>query len=200
MLDVGHPRGQKTRDRILAATIELIAREGWEAVTVRKIAAAAGVQLGLVNYHFGSKTNLMLVALESAFEREVVAPMGATFADEHPDRVIGQLVRLTLGSEMPDTARRVFESALGAVAHDPELAARLRPMLDRFRALLTDVFDRAISAGRLPRTTDAQALAIGFSAMLDGLGIQRMIDPDMPIDRIADAAGRLLDPPSSPAA
>jgi AcrR family transcriptional regulator len=195
VIDAPHTRGQATRDRILAATIELIAREGWEAVTIRKIAAAADVQLGLVNYHFGSKMNLMSVALESAFEREVVAPMDETFAGEHPDRVIEALVRLTLGSDLPDTARRVFESALGAIAHDPELAARLRPMLARFRALLTDVFDRAISSGRLPHAADAQALAIAFSAMLDGLGMQRMIDPDMPIDRIADAAGRLLSAP-----
>lgn len=186
------PRGQKTRARILAATVELIAREGWEAVTVRKVAADAGVNFALVNYHFGSKANLMLAALESAFESEILTPMSGAFASSHPDRVIGELVQLTLGPDVPDTARRVFESALGALAHDPELARRVRPMLDHFRSLLTDVFERAVAAGRLPGDSDTQALAIACSAMLDGLGLHRMIDPDMPADRVADALGRLL--------
>jgi AcrR family transcriptional regulator len=174
--------------------VDVIAREGWEAVTVRKIAARAGVNFALVNYHFGSKTNVMVAAIESAFNREIVTPIGDAFAGEDPAWVIGSLVRLTLGPDLPDTTRRVFESAMGAVAHDPELATRLRPVLDRFRTRLTAVFERATTAHQLPADTDAETLAILFTAMLDGLGLQRMIDPNMPIDRIAAAARRLVTP------
>jgi hypothetical protein len=69
-------------------------------------------------------------------------------------------------------------------------------MLERFRALLATVFERAIADGRLAADSDAQALAILFSAMLDGLGVQRIVDPSLPAERIAKAAGRLLSNPS----
>lgn len=184
-------RGHQTRERILAATVEVIGREGWDAVTVRKIAAEADVNAALVNYHFGSKADLMLAALESALEHQVMAPMRDVFADAAPGRVIAELVHLTLGQHLADNTRRVFESALGAVARDPELASRLRPTLHRFRALLADVFDRAIAAGQMP-PTDTHALAIACTAMLDGLWLHHMIDPNLPTERIADTAATLI--------
>lgn len=188
-------RGQQTRERILAATVEVIAREGWGAVTVRKIAAAADVNAALVNYHFGSKTNLMLAALESALEEQVVTPMLEAFSDAEPQRVLADLVRLTLGPRVTEDAHRVFESALAAVVHDPDLAVRLRPTLRRFRAVLAGVFDRAIASGEMP-PTDTEALAIVCTALLDGLWLHRLIDPQIPAERIANTAAELLPQPA----
>jgi AcrR family transcriptional regulator len=177
--------------------VDVIAQDGWEGVTIRKVTAAAGVSVALVNYHFGSKANLMSAALEFALDQEVVTPAAEALQSAAPDRVIEELVRVTLEPETSSSARRVFDAALGAVARDPELAARLRPMLDRFRALLADVFRRAASAGRLPAEADPDALAIVFMAMLDGLWLQRMIDPDLPVDRVSSTAGALLRSPSN---
>ena len=186
-------RGKRTRERILAATAELIGRDGWDAVTVRTIASTAGVNAALVNYHFGSKANLMLAALESALEAEVEAPLHdtATEADPEPASAVADLVRLTLGPQIPGDTRRLFESALAAVIRDPDLAESLRPTLRRFRRLLTDVFDRAITAGHIP-PTDTDALAIVCAAILDGLWLHSLIDPDMPAERIARAVTELL--------
>lgn len=47
------------KDLILRVTIDLIKSEGFEGVTVRKIASLADVNVGLVNYHFGSKDKLL---------------------------------------------------------------------------------------------------------------------------------------------
>jgi AcrR family transcriptional regulator len=184
-------RGQHTRERILAATVEVIAREGWRGVTVRKIAAAADVNAALVNYHFGSKTNLMLAALESALEEQVVSPMLDAFADGEPERVLFDLVQITLAPREHGDAQRVFESALAAVVHDPELASRLRPTLRRFRGVLAEVFDRAIASGKMP-PSDTEALAIVCTALLDGLWLHHLIDPDLPAERIANTAAELL--------
>jgi AcrR family transcriptional regulator len=172
--------------------VDVIGRDGWEAVTVRKVAAGAGVHLALVNYHFGSKADLMIAALEAALEREIIPPIHETLAAGDPGRVIGALVRRTLQSDLPDSARRVFESALGAIAHDAALAARARPMLERLRVLLATVFERAVADGRPPADSDAQALAILFAAVLDGLAAQRIVDPSLPAERIARAAEQLL--------
>lgn len=48
-----------TRDRILDASERLFAQHGFDAVSLRKITSEAGVNLAAVNYHFGSKDELI---------------------------------------------------------------------------------------------------------------------------------------------
>lgn len=44
-----------TRENIINATLKIIGEEGFQNVTIRKIASIAGVNVAAVNYHFGSK-------------------------------------------------------------------------------------------------------------------------------------------------
>lgn len=53
------------RARIMEAAIRLFAQRGLDAVSVRDITAAARVNLGAVNYHFGSKEQLIRELYES---------------------------------------------------------------------------------------------------------------------------------------
>jgi len=52
-------RGRPTRERILDVAEKLFARRGFHGVSVRDITQEAGVDVALVNYHFGSKDNLV---------------------------------------------------------------------------------------------------------------------------------------------
>ncbi|MED2487278.1 TetR family transcriptional regulator [Bacillus thuringiensis] len=58
-----HSRGGNenvsTKEKILNTTLELIKKEGFEKVTIRKIAALSDINIVLVNYHFGSKEKLI---------------------------------------------------------------------------------------------------------------------------------------------
>lgn len=64
------------KQRLLAATIECLARYGVEGATVRRIVAEAGVNIAAVNYHFGSKEALLREALDmtvhEAFTKSLV--------------------------------------------------------------------------------------------------------------------------------
>ena len=51
--------GPETRGRILDAAEALFVDHGLEATSMRMITATAGVNLAAVNYHFGSKENLI---------------------------------------------------------------------------------------------------------------------------------------------
>lgn len=48
----------KGRDRLIKVTMGLFAERGFDGVTVRDIATAAEVSVGLINHHFGSKEGL----------------------------------------------------------------------------------------------------------------------------------------------
>ncbi|MEU4931400.1 TetR/AcrR family transcriptional regulator [Streptomyces yokosukanensis] len=61
--------GQRTRDGLLAAAQELLARRGQEGVTLREITDRAGANVSAVSYHFGSLKALCDSAIENALER-----------------------------------------------------------------------------------------------------------------------------------
>jgi len=48
-----------TKDRLLDSAEQLFSREGFSSTSVRQITAAAGVNLAALNYHFGSKEQLI---------------------------------------------------------------------------------------------------------------------------------------------
>src|SRR3546814_1942868 len=50
--------GTASRERILDGAEAVFAAKGFDAITVREIAAAASVPLGLVSYHFATKSDL----------------------------------------------------------------------------------------------------------------------------------------------
>jgi AcrR family transcriptional regulator len=56
-----------TRQRILGAAEALFAERGFAAASLRQVTAAAKVNLAAVNYHFGSKDNL----IEEVFRRRL---------------------------------------------------------------------------------------------------------------------------------
>jgi AcrR family transcriptional regulator len=53
------PRGEQTRARIGAAALRLFRDQGYEATTMRAVAAEAGVSLGNAYYYFASKEHLV---------------------------------------------------------------------------------------------------------------------------------------------
>ncbi|MBG9613813.1 TetR/AcrR family transcriptional regulator [Bacillus cereus] len=60
---MGGNENVSTKEKILNTTLELIKKEGFEKVTIRKIAKLLDINIALVNYHFGSKEKLISEAI-----------------------------------------------------------------------------------------------------------------------------------------
>jgi AcrR family transcriptional regulator len=58
----------QTRGQIVAAAEKIFADKGFRAMTLRAVTNAAQVNLAAVNYHFGSKTNLMRAVIQHRME------------------------------------------------------------------------------------------------------------------------------------
>jgi AcrR family transcriptional regulator len=62
--------GQKdTKKRILDAAERLFAREGFHSTSLRMLTKEAGVNLAAVNYHFGSKEELINFCFQEVGKR-----------------------------------------------------------------------------------------------------------------------------------
>ncbi|MFO1425846.1 MAG: TetR family transcriptional regulator [Steroidobacteraceae bacterium] len=117
-------RGRPTADRILDAAEKLFARRGFHGVSVRDITQEAGVDVALVNYHFGSKQAL----LDHVLTRRSV-PLNA----ERMQRLEACLARA--GTAPPD-----IEEVIDAFTHPLlDRSARGGPGWKAFFALIAQV-------------------------------------------------------------
>lgn len=69
-----------TKKKIILATILCINRDGLDATTIRSIAKEAGVNNAAINYHFGSKDNLIETAINTS--------LGEAFNKEEADELL----------------------------------------------------------------------------------------------------------------
>jgi AcrR family transcriptional regulator len=133
-----------TRQRLLDAARRLFAEHGYEHVTVRMIAAAAGANVALINRYFGSKSELFAEVL--AGEPTVRTVIDGDAAGL-PRRLAEHVVRqIHSGAESP--VLRALDRSVGSVELKPllwermenamvrPLAARLSGPDARIRALL----------------------------------------------------------------
>src|SRR5437764_10237402 len=77
------------RERILAAAVRRIAREGIDDARIARIAMDAGVSSSLVHYHFATREALLAEALEYSYARagDVRMEAGGLPAASHIERL-----------------------------------------------------------------------------------------------------------------
>jgi DNA-binding transcriptional regulator YbjK len=64
------PRGEQTKQKILDATLRVIAREGVRGTTHRAVAREAGVQLSLTTYYFRDLNELLSLSFRLFMDRD----------------------------------------------------------------------------------------------------------------------------------
>jgi AcrR family transcriptional regulator len=181
--------GERARTRILDTAEKLFADEGPAAVTLRSIAAAAGVNVAAVNYYFGSKEKLF----EEMFLRRIVPlneerlarldacieAAGGTPALQ--DIVTAYVMPALQLTEATNASARaiVVQYSLGRVLAMPEVNA----MLVRYYARVREAFVAALQAA-VPYLAPHEAVWryywMGGSVMVSLAVPPGMVDPPQP--------------------
>ena len=184
------------RTRLLDATRDIIAEQGWSAATSRAVAERAGANLALINYYFGSKNDLLLAALERSMTTMAET---AALADGGLADLLGDAIRFTQTQRDSPDVGLLFAATLEA-AHNPTVRAAVRAHLAGFRAYAREAVGQAIRNETLPRETDATALGNAIAALLDGLLLHAVIDPDIDVAAALRTAimGLTAPPPARP--
>ena len=181
-------RGQWRRDRILAATIRLVARNGGRGTALAEIAGEAGVtQQGLLHY-FSSKDALLNAALDLRDERDAISRdhewQGLEFLDAIVERIGGWRAE----PEMVGMFTLLLVENLGE--HAP-LRDRLAERYELVRSGYAAAIRAAQAAGTARQDIDADVKAIEVIAFLNGLETSWLLNPTIPVEAVAEAWARL---------
>lgn len=180
------------RDRILDAARSIVLREGFGALTIRKIAEAIEYAPGTLYLYFDSRD---AIARELSFEgfRALLASFAPASAIGDPLARLEAIGRayVRFGMENPETYRLIF-------MEDPQLttavfqAAGDDPGQRAYRALL-DPLEVLRRAGRLRPDAEVQALADTLWAVVHGIVSLKLTCPGFPVtpvEPLVDAALR----------
>lgn len=186
-----------TRAQLLAAAVVVIAESGWAAATSRAVAERAGTNNALVHYYFGSVNNLRREAVTYALEQALAGPVEVLAT---AGNILDGLVETVaaLRQEVGSPGQRVMVEALVQSLRDDSLRADMATALQAFRALLTERFTQNREAGLLRGDADPHALAVVFAALLDGLLLHVLAEPDLDVGSPTAALADLLRPNEAP--
>jgi TetR/AcrR family transcriptional repressor of bet genes len=173
---------QQRRAQIVDAALTVAARDRLDRLTVRRVAAEAGLSPGLVFHHLDDKETLLLAVLDRLIERTLVlvepvpapdgSPTGA--GDRLLARVRHDLARIEAERELIEL---FFDFWVMGTRH-PEVRRRIARALEGFRAALVPLAAAVVEEepDRFA-DTDAQRLAALVVAFILGHAVQAVLDP-----------------------
>jgi len=158
-------RDLTARATIRNAALRLFAHRGHDTVTVREIAAAAGVSPALVLHHFGSKDGL-----RAAVDAHAAESLDAIFAELGGEELAGMLARGEATTSVAESFVQVFPpgSPLPAylrrllLTNDPAGAALFARWYATTRGVLEAMVENGIAA-----PTDDPAVRAAFLLVND---------------------------------
>jgi AcrR family transcriptional regulator len=187
-----------TRDRLIAAAIEVFVEQGYERARVQDIARAAGLTTGAIYANFRDKRELLLAAIADRSAAEVETLLHASASTPPRDLLAA------LGSRIAFRAndRPLLLDAVVASERDPELAGLLRDALAQRHDRIAGLIDNGKSDRTIDPAIDTDVLTRFCLTLALGSLVVRAValpqpDPDQwaaLIERLLDATAPMEDP------
>jgi AcrR family transcriptional regulator len=155
-------------ERIVDSAITVIARDGLDGLSIRRVAAEAGVAIGTVQHHYPTRAELVLAALQRTAHRQQVR---AIAAPREPSVLATLVTRLALLLPHDDASREeaiVWVALAAAAARDPLVGPDQRRIVAQTTSAIEALLDRAIQSGELPDGTDTSDLAERTHVVVEG--------------------------------
>jgi AcrR family transcriptional regulator len=183
------------RERILAAAVRQIAREGIDGVRIARIAMAARVSSALVHYHFETRDALLAEALDYSYVHAGEARIAAE--EELPASSHAERLESMIEQCLPTTPALAEDWVLWVelwlrAARHPDLRPVAEELYARLHAWFAGEIAAGVDAGEFARC-DPDELADRTLALLDGYGIRTLIgDGAIPLERARRAVSSAL--------
>jgi TetR/AcrR family transcriptional regulator, transcriptional repressor of bet genes len=188
---------EQRRAQIVDAALTVAARDRLDRLTVRRVAAEAGLSPGLVFHHLTDKETLLLAVLDRLIDRTILDTVGdsprlPTPADAPATDADATALDRPAGEQLLDHVRR----DVGRIAEDrelielffdfwvmgtrhPEVRDRIAGALRAYRAALVPLAAAVVAEEPIRFAgTDPERVAALVVAFVLGHAVQAVLDPD----------------------
>jgi AcrR family transcriptional regulator len=167
-----------SRDQLLEAASRVFARSGYHGASMSEIAAEAGFSKGALYWNFASKEDLffaLLDELDGHLRELITASADLPVGTERKGEVSRDLSAVL---ENGRDVVRLFHEYSALAVRDPKVAARYAERNGRLREELAESTRARHEASGLPLAIPAEDLATAVIALVDGLSMQQLTEPD----------------------
>lgn len=184
------------KEQILSAAFAVATRDGLEGLTIRRVAAEAGLSHGLVPFHFKSKDRLLAALLDRLFASTGAFHVGPEILRlESPLERLLALLRQEMARLTSDrTGIRLFFDFWHMGTRHPRIRAKMRAEFMRYREAFSPMVEQVLQADP-HRFADVSpdGLAAVVVSFIKGSAVQAVIDPEgFDVARFTVAANALL--------
>jgi len=163
-----------TARKLVAAARRLLARGGYEALTVEAVAAEAGAYRDSVRYYFGSKAAFIAAVVDSLSHDQSLSAVAETKTARGGDERVHGLLAGDRRLVDDRAAFRDFFAILPHVVLDDELRERVAELYEWYR----DQYVEGLGDSTAVDEQHLRAFASLMVAMTDGLAVQALLDPE----------------------
>ena len=197
-------RREEAEQKLLEATLEIVARHGSVRMTLAEVGEAAGYSRGLPAQRFGNKAGLLRALAASIGTRFTTKLM--TEPRHRPGlEAIRRHVRIYFDRKGGDwtTTRALLVLMTEGIMEGSEVRELIAGYNRSRLASFEEHLRSAISQGEVDAGVDVQAAALLLLGALRGVMMQWLLDPSVPLGRLRDEMLALVDalrlPRSAPA-
>lgn len=168
-------RARATKAKLLDAAVSCLAEHGWSATTVAVVAQRAGVSRGAVQYHFPTREDLVLAAVEQMAEQRAAEARSRVELDGDTEVSAEQVVRDVVDIYSGELFRAALALWLAAVS-EPALRDRVRRLEARVsREAHQMVVDALRADETVPGVREAIQVTMDWAR---GLGLASLLTDD----------------------
>lgn len=177
-------RAERVRSSVLKAVLELLAEEGFERLSIERVASRAGVHKTTVYRRWSTRAELVLDAARATSRQNVPVPDTGSFHGDLTE--LARSVALNIGTE-PRT--QITRSIVAASIASDELASSMHTFWAERFGLTIPVVERAINRGELPPTTDANLI---IETLIGPMWLRLLLTGETIDDDLADRVAGLV--------
>jgi len=188
----------RRRAQLVAEAAAALADRGVEGTRLSDVAARAGVSIGLLQHHFGSRDALIDEAIETVAARKFDGLARAQRGIHDPWELIVAAIDEVLATDDPIADARSWLDVCAAAAHRPSTSAAIERVQQLWVTLIEGAVAAGASRGDFQPTMSPRAVARSVNALVDGMGLAlasergSLVDADAACELTRHAAWRLV--------
>lgn len=177
-------RGKETRQRILDAAYLVFARQGLGHASVDDVAREAEISKGALYHHFASKEDLFHALLRDRVRRCATTMLLAATPIAPLSKAIRKVIEASFESQQSNESwMPMYMEFWGQAVREDYARSVMADSHQDCRRTLSQILRNGQESGLVRPDLDTETAAVLYIALVDGIALQRQVDPAIDLER-----------------